>query len=922
GCDWQTTAGTYVATANATTATTCTAGYYCPSALIAYGSTGTITACPTNYTSGGTGLSVIGSCKWQTTAGTYIATANATTATTCTAGYYCPSALISYGSTGSIIQCTGATYSAAGATSCTSCPTGYTYNTTDGKTASTQCEISCATGTRVDSRYASSCTSPSGSWYTTASDVISYGTISPVNYCMKDFTSASTSASGHDSMTDCSASVSAGAYIPSATIQARYVRIASNGSTANTGNHVAEVQAFTASNATGTNLLSGVSAGTGTNLASATDGNWARSPYASCTSISGCIWDMGSVNTLGSLKFALYTDGRTYYDVGVYVSIDGNTWTQVFGTVNLPTQSATTAVGEVIVLSSPESSCAAGTAKLAHTVIQGQTSSCDACTGATYSSIGAPSCTACPTNYDDNTESYKTAATQCQFQTTTGYYIPTANATSATTCAAGSYCPAALVNYGSTGNIISCPTNYDDGGTMAGTINECQLQTTGGTYIKFSNDTTETICTAGYYCPSTLVNYGSTGTRTACPTNYDDGGTGLSEQNQCKWQTLAGTYVSTAYATSAPQCIGGYYCPSVLLAYGDTGSIIACSSLPGVNPSGGTYTSSTGSGGSISCKYTAPNKTITGCSYVNSIQVTYTGSAWPASTYSVNASGGYVIANNNTATATCNICSGPTYSAGGIATSCTSCPTNYVDDTSDGKTTNTQCKWQTTAGTYIATANDTTLTSCMPGYYCPSALISYGSTGYTDGCLPGTYSDAGASECTDCAIGSYSDDASDFCYACQNGTTTTTTGQTSCNAVCSNNNSYDSSWATATWNNNIVSNLCLINGCMGGYYTPVNTCSEVGVGYWSANNSITRTACSAGLTTIGFGVGADEAGDCGRILNFGAERIYMRSNKKTTPSLNINVGGTVYYGNMTTDTKGSLRINSSGTQYSVYDDSM
>ena len=119
--------------------------------------------------------------------------------------------------------------------------------------------------------------------------------------------------------------------------------------------------------------------------------------------------------------------------------------------------------------------------------------------------------------------------------------------------------------------------------------------------------------------------------------------------------------------------------------------------------------------------------------------------------------------------------------------------------------------------------------------------------------------------------------------------------------------------------------------CDGGSYISVanaTQCSNVGAGYWAPSSTIpqgsvgSRTACASGLTTIGSGAGADEAGDCGRVLNVGDEKIYLRSTKKTTPSLNISINGDVFYGNMSTATKGSLRINSGGTTYSVYDDSM
>ena len=96
----------------------------------------------------------------------------------------------------------------------------------------------------------------------------------------------------------------------------------------------------------------------------------------------------------------------------------------------------------------------------------------------------------------------------------------------------------------------------------------------------------------------------------------------------------------------------------------------------------------------------------------------------------------------------------------------------------------------------------------------------------------------------------------------------------------------------------------------------------MGAGYWSAANALTRTQCASGLTTIGYGAGADEAADCGRIQHLGDSKLYLRSTKKTTPSLNVKIGDSTFYGNMSTATKGKLRVKKDCTTYSVHDDSM
>ena len=107
------------------------------------------------------------------------------------------------------------------------------------------------------------------------------------------------------------------------------------------------------------------------------------------------------------------------------------------------------------------------------------------------------------------------------------------------------------------------------------------------------------------------------------------------------------------------------------------------------------------------------------------------------------------------------------------------------------------------------------------------------------------------------------------------------------------------------------------------FYARWNNC---GAGYWCANGG--KTACSSGLTTIGYGAGADEAGDCGRVLYVGGQKLYLRSTEKTDVSLHVKVGGTTFYGNMVVGSKKmsagatkTLKIKHKGQVYSVYDDS-
>ncbi len=100
-----------------------------------------------------------------------------------------------------------------------------------------------------------------------------------------------------------------------------------------------------------------------------------------------------------------------------------------------------------------------------------------------------------------------------------------------------------------------------------------------------------------------------------------------------------------------------------------------------------------------------------------------------------------------------------------------------------------------------------------------------------------------------------------------------------------------------------------------------NACVAVGDGYWSGADAVTRTQCDTGLTTIGYGDGADEATDCGHILHVGTDRVYLRSVKKTSPSLAVGLGGATYYANMSA-VKHNLTANSTRFLKSDYNDSI
>ncbi len=234
-------------------------------------------------------------------------------------------------------------------------------------------------------------------------------------------------------------------------------------------------------------------------------------------------------------------------------------------------------------------------------------------------------------------------------------------------------------------------------------------------------------------------------------------------------------------------------------------------------------------------------------------------------------------------------------------------------------------------------------TICPTGAYCPAAagrptLCPAGTYRATTGgtsvgdcaaCTGITYSDQpGASECTQCPTGTalknhiteYQYYSTDNVHDSLNGCRAVITANDSHGAYDISCNICGGDYGVNTCNDSdcVASNP---KYCIGGYYWNGNTnnkvysgtvdtlkqvaCAPVGADYWSTNGNLARTKCSDGLTTAGYGAGADEIGDCGHVLHIGSSQLYLRSNKKTTPSLNIKINDTIFYGNMSSSPKGT-----------------
>ena len=111
----------------------------------------------------------------------------------------------------------------------------------------------------------------------------------------------------------------------------------------------------------------------------------------------------------------------------------------------------------------------------------------------------------------------------------------------------------------------------------------------------------------------------------------------------------------------------------------------------------------------------------------------------------------------------------------------------------------------------------------------------------------------------------------------------------------------------------------------------VEQCVNVGAGYYAGASTVnfgsvgTRTACPAGTTTVGYGHSADMANDCGRTLHVGDGVLYMKKNKETSPAVGVDMGGgDVYYISLTPTNHSISTVHFwyNGAEYTAYDDSL
>lgn len=547
--------------------------------------------------------------------------------------------------------------------------------------------------------------------------------------------------------------------------------------------------------------------------------------------------------------------------------------------------------------------------------------SCSICTGATYSAGGtATSCSACPTIYTSDTTSGKTKDTECKVKTDAGKYIKTAKDSVQTTCPIQTYCPSASVAYGSANSPTACPsaaeharTTYPDDYLNPELLGiTLQNWTTG---LKTITD-----CRANYQLSNEAGNLTVESVLyNATTQEYDVNGSKYYSTLNPGWYFTERYNASYCNTTSnrmlyknVAQCPENHYCPGYT-------TMPLCSSGEYTAEKGKNACSSLGTG--VYTKSPAKSGPDTAC-YLTTTSTKFV----------------------KTAKSAPETCTAGGYCPGGVK----------VNWNSTGG--RTACN----AGTYNPNTGSSAASACVKasvGYHVPSA----GASSQT-ACTGATYTDTvGASSCTACpAVDPDKTPGGTGAYGYDNlvDNTSVHSKKDGCSAFFNGLDlnhghvgNYRCYWDTTS---GMYDYYCTVAfrelSCDGGYFssryssasTPdtevgygemdhsqgsreelVATCRDVEKGYYSPAGDVLRTHCPAGLTTIGYGAGADEAGDCGRVMHMGEDKLYLRSTKKTTPSLNVKVGDTTYYGNMTSGTtNGKLRVKSGTTTYSVHDDSM
>lgn len=850
-------------------------------------------------------------CKIQCAAGTYLANAQDTTCTDAGSGYYAAGGLVSYGSTSSrtkcpydmptlndmtnagsesqcVVYCSGTDYRNASDNTCVSCPTGYDYDDTDGKTAISDCKILCAGGTYLPIAEASACIEVGDGYYAAAAPV-AYGSTSARQQCPNDEMTGIFNAS---SSSQCIELCTGATYHDSVTNTCKACPLGYNAHT-----------------------ISGK------------------------TSASQC---------------------QIYCEAGTYIANAGDTICTNAG-IGYYASASTVNYGDTS--TSARQQCPNGQTtdtQTASSISQCQTS----CQGYQYYDSTLGQCTDCPAGYRDNTADGKNSINQCQSHCSAGMYTETftpllyiqGNGTNqyidteyevkSTHVNGVAVVETPVTVSGSNGDSGNFFGNiYGPGGFSANWKKVGfglwlqPIQGTGGKATDsaiFQANQQYTITYDVVVNNPNASNVGKGKATLTVNTNAD----ATKEVGGVKINGAGNTFklFSNGAATREGDTVSNnnsgdkFFSGRIYsLTLYDNGVLVlnlipvrresdgAIGMLDSVhnefygNTGLGTFAHGGATGDSFSQCVLVGNRHYAGENYTNYGSST-TPNQCPNNAKTIDSNNN--IIHNADSIYQCegiDTCEGAKYPNPTTGV-CTNCPIGYMDDTANGKESINQCKIHCDAGTYLAAANDTMCTNVGDGYYAIATYVNYGDAGTRTRCP-----NAGPTNKENA-----SSDAECIAVAACTGATYMNSG--SCTPCPTGYN------ANTTDGKNSASD-CQIACPAGAYLATANaaTCTDAGVGFWATGGTVnygstsTRTQCASGLTTVGYGHGADELADCGRKLHIGNYIIYAKSAKPTTPAINIRpANDSTYYVAVsnTNHTLTPLHVTQGESQYTAFDDSI
>lgn len=860
-------------------------------------------ACPSGYTYDTTDTKEsINQCAIRCPAGKYLANANDAACSNAGVGYYSGASTVYYGSTSSrtqcpngmptlnnntnatsesqcVIYCSGTNYRDSSTNTCVACPTGYDYDISDGKTSNTDCKIHCDDGQYLPVAYANSCTNVGDGYYAAAATV-AYGGTASREQCPNGQMTGMLNAS---SLSQCIELCTGATYLDSVTNMCVSCPMGYSAHTLSGKTSAYQCQIHCVA---------------GTYIANAND--------TVCTNVGDGYYAAASNVNYGNA-------GNNRFQCP-----DG----QITGT-----QTATD-------------------------LSQCQTS----CQGATYYDSVTEQCENCPTGYTDNTTNGKNSINQCQHYCPAGAY-------------AEIYTPVLYLS--STGTKQFIDTGYEITGTHVNGTAVVATNTTlsgsgsdsgnffgniygpGGFSSNYKKGmfglwiqapkngnkaTYTTTFTAGQQYTITYdVNIGSTsGTATlivdgvqATPYTHkaaiinDPGNSfklftngGATREGNKVTVNNWGDKLFAGRIYSFQLYEDGVLVLNLIPVRRESDGALGMFNIETNEFYGNTgmddFTAGADSGDSFMVCTPVGNGYYVAANYTNFGSL---GARNRCPAGAPTMENGVVI-NNAFSIYQCDgvePCNGATYPDLNTGV-CTSCPLGYDFNTQNRKESVYECQTHCYDGTYLANIYDATCSNAGNGYYATEDTINWGNVGMRMRCSNGGPTNkedaADESECmevTACTGATYMNLG--VCAPCPTG--------------------YDGNTAAGK---NSPSD-CQLFCPEGTYMATVNgtTCTDAGAGFWATGGAVNygstsaRTACSAGLTTVGYGHGADELADCGRKLHIGDYILYSKTVKPTTPALNIHPDNSrVYYIGVssTNHTLTPVHVTQGQLQYTAFDDSI